>query len=131
MLVKEQEYFRCISYAHHGIKARGKYTKMIFDFYDTFFPEINVLQKGMVRVDDLVLIQSGILQEISSDPTVQKQLKEFIEKEIKWIKSGENMSKNLSVKSILSEFLCERIEENVGEMIDFYGTWWTKIMSLF
>ena len=122
MLVKEQEYFRCISYAQHGIKTRGKYTKMIFDFYNTFFPEINVHQKGMVRVDDLVLIQSGILQEISSDPTAQKQLEQFIETEIKRLKSGETMSINFPEKSILNQF-CEMIEENVGEMIDFYGRW--------
>ena len=59
--VPEENYFLCWPYAQHDVFIRKRYTKMIFDFYDSFFPGITVHRKGLVKINELNKIMDGKL----------------------------------------------------------------------
>ena len=61
--VPEENYFLCWPYAQHDTFIRKGYTKMIFDFFDAFFPGITVHQKGLVKINELHKIMDGKLLE--------------------------------------------------------------------
>lgn len=81
--VQEADYFICISYANHGVEFYKKYTEMIFNFYDHFFPGITVYQEGRIKVEELKSIYDNIILS-SSDKTDEawEILEAFISSEI-------------------------------------------------
>ena len=80
---KEADYFVCFEFAQHPAATRKRYTKAVFNFYNTFFPGVTVHRKGHVFVDDLDLIYKGVL--LNNYDRTRKywnSMKEFITAEL-------------------------------------------------
>ena len=57
----ETDYFLCLPYAQHDVRTRGRYTKMVFNFYHTIFPGITIHRKGLVDINQLDTMYKGVL----------------------------------------------------------------------